>query len=173
MYDLKLSIFMKIKYSLLALLLVFLFSACQPNFDQYKEAAEDSVRFQLAIVNSVSEFTDFYDVFGWVSGLIQMSEQSVEGKTYRDMLVENSEKDPFSALLLKHYDSVEVLLSEPIEEVSGRVWTFYEINTDLYFTFTLIPAQNGEIYYKCVADEDKFSELVQANFVKRAIDLIK
>ena len=164
---------MKTKTSLLALLLLVLFSACQPTFNQYKEVAEDCVRYQLAIANSMSEFTDIYDVFGWISGLTQMSEQSVDGKTYRDVLVDNSEKDPFFALLLKHYDSVEVLLSEPIEEVSGRVWTFYEINTDLHFTFTLIPAQNGEIYYKCVANEEEFSELVQANFLKRAIDLIK
>ena len=93
---------MKIKYSLFALLLVFLFSACQPRFDQYEEAAEDAIRFQLAIANSVSEFTDFYDILEWASGMSYMSEQSVDGKTYRDMLVENSEKDPFSALLLKH-----------------------------------------------------------------------
>ena len=164
---------MKIKSSLLILLAMFVFSACQPKFDKYQDVAEDSVRYQLAVANSMSEFTDVYDVFGWISGLTQMSEQLVNGKTYRDILVDNSEKDPFSALLLKHYDSVEVLLSEPIEEVAGRVWTFCEINTNLHFTFTLIPAQNGEIYYKCVANEKEFSELVQANFIKRAINLIK
>ncbi len=164
---------MKTRSSLLALLLLVLFSACQPKFNQYKEVAEDCVRYQLAVANSMSEFTDFYDVLEWVSGLSQMSEQSVDGKTYRDMLVENAEKDSFSALLLKHYDSVEIVLSEPIEEVAGRVWTFYEINTNLHFTFTLIPAQNGEVYYKCVADEEEFAELVQSNFFKRAIDLIK
>lgn len=164
---------MKTKYSLFALLSVFLFSACQPRFDQYEEAAEDAIRFQLAIANSVSEFTDFYDILEWASGMSYMSEQSVDGKTYRDMLVENSEKDPFSALLLKHYDSVEVLLAEPIEEVSGRVWTLYELNSDINFTFTLIPTQSGEMYYKCEADEERFSELLQSNFIERAIDLIK
>jgi hypothetical protein len=164
---------MKTKTSLLALLLLVLFSACQPKFNQYKEAVEDSVRFQLAVANSVSDFTDFYDVMHWYSMVSDMSEQSLQGKSFRDMLVENAEKDPFSDSFLKHYDSVEVLLSEPIEEVSGRVWTFYEINTNLHFTFTLIPAQNGEIYYKCVANEEEFSELVRSNFLERAIDLIK
>ena len=164
---------MKTKSSLLALLLLVLFSACQPKFDQYKESAEDSVRFQLAICNSVSEFTDFNDVMQWFSSVSEMSEQSLDGKSFRDLLVEKANKDPYSALFLEHYDSVEILLSEPEEKVSGRVWTFYEINTNLHFTFTLIPAQNGEVYYKCVADEEELAELVQSNFFKRAIDLIK
>ena len=92
---------MKTKTSLLALLLLVLFSACQPKFNQYKEAAEDSVRFQLAVANSVSDFTDFYDVMHWYSMVSDMSEQSLQGKSFRDMLVENAEKDPFSDSFLK------------------------------------------------------------------------
>lgn len=164
---------MKTKSLLLTLLLVFLFSGCQSTFDQYADEAEDCVRFQLAIANSVSEFTDLYTFMQWFSDVIQMSEVSLDGKSYRDMLYENSKRDPFYATLLEYYDSVEVVLSKPEKKISGEVWSFFEINTDLHFTFSLIPAQNGDVYYKCVVDEEEFSKLVQANFMKRAIDLIK
>ena len=164
---------MKIKSLLLALLLVFLFSGCQSTFDQYADEAEDCVRFQLAVANSVSEFTDLYSFMQWFSSVTEMSEVALDGESYRDMLEYNSPKDPFYATLLEYYDSVDVVLSKPKKAISGDAWTFMEINSDLHFTFSLIPAQNGDVYYKCVVDEEEFAELVQANFMKRAIDLIK
>lgn len=164
---------MKLKFWLFPLL-VFVLSACQPNITQYKAVIEDAVRFQLSVCNSVAEFDDFYDLMEWFSDVTEMAEQfNSDGKTYREMLVELSSEDDFYQSILELYDATNVILSEPIEEVEGRVWTFYEINTEINFTFTLIPAQNGDVYYKCEADEDQLAELMQSYFIERVLNLIK
>ena len=164
---------MKTRCFLLTLLSVLLFSACQPKFDQYQDEAEDCVRYQLAVANCVTDFEDWFDFMQWVSAVIEMSEETMQGGTYRERLVENVDKDPYSAMLLESYDSMDVVLSKAETKVAGKVWTFSEINTGIDFTFSLIPAQNGDVYYKCEVDGEKYSSYVQANFMKRMFDLIK
>ena len=164
---------MKAKYSLLILLMVFIFSGCQSKFDKYQDEAEDCVRYQLAVANCVTDFEDWFDFMEWVLEVTKMSEETLQGGTYRERLVANADKNPYSAMLLETYDSLDVVLTKAEIEVAGKVWTFSEINTGLDFTFSLIPTQKGDVYYKCEVDSEKFSSYVQANFMKNLFNLIK
>ena len=163
---------MKQKFLVLIMLTMVVFSSCQPSINQYKAEIEDAVRFQLAVCNSVPEFDDWYDLMQWFTDISQLSEERhTDGRSYREMLVDLSIEDEFYQVMLNLYDSVEVLLSEPIEEVPGRMWSFCEINTEINFTFTLIPTQDGNVYYKCEADKDQLAGLMKANFLKQAFNL--
>lgn len=163
---------MKTKSLLLIMLAMFVFSACQPSINRYKAEIEDAVRFQLAVCNSVPEFDDWYDLMQWFTEISQLSEdRHIDGRSYREILVDLSVEDEFGQVMLNLYDSVEVLLSKPIEVEPGRMWSFCEINTEINFTFTLIPTQDGNVYYKCEADEEQLAGLIKANFLKQAFNL--
>ena len=58
------------------------------------------------------------------------------------------------------YDEMDVVLSELQPTQNEHVGTFEELNTNVRFTFELIPTQNGEVYYRCKADADDLSQLM-------------
>jgi hypothetical protein len=82
---------------------------------------------------------------------------------YRDLLAQKAETDPFCSKILQLYDEMDVVLSELQPTQNEYVWTFEELNTNVRFTFELIPAQNGEVYYRCKGDaEDLRSVMLQS-----------
>lgn len=165
---------MKLKTYLLPLLVLAIFSACKPSIKRYSAEMEDSVRFQLAICSSVPKIENWADILQWISNLSEMSDKmQMDGKSYRDALVELSANEKFYNEVLERYDSIEVILSEPVELEPGRVWTFYEINSNINFIFTLIPTQNGDVFYKCTANEEQLTKLLQSKFWGSALDLFQ
>ncbi len=66
-------------------------------------------------------------------------------------------------ILLRLYDEMDIVLSELQPTQNKHVWTFVELNTDVRFTFELIPTQGGKMYYRCKADaEDLRRQMLQS-----------
>ena len=73
----------------------------------------------------------------------------------------NFAADYLSTTMMKCFSIV--VLSELQPTQNEHVWTFEELNTNVRFTFELIPAQNGEVYYRCKGDaEDLRSVMLQS-----------
>ena len=145
---------MKKILTLLCVMASMIMVSCQSNPKNYTEEIEDAVRFQLAVVSSIAvcdDSDDYKEMFTWMMDLAEKNNMR-EG-SYREMLVEKS-SDSFCAKVLDLYDSQDVVLSELQATQNEHVWTFTELNTSVRFTFELIPAQSGETYYRCSANEE-------------------
>ena len=145
--------------SVILLMASLLLVSCKDNPKNYAAEIEDAVRFQLAVASSMSLCEDGDDFKGMYTWMMDLADNTaVRESSYRDMLVKKS-SDSFSAKILDLYDNLDVVLSEAQATQNEHIWTFTELNTGVRFTFELIPAQGGEIYYRCSADEDDLRQL--------------
>lgn len=144
----------------LAVLSVLLVS-CQLSPKSYYKEIEDAVRVQLAIANALTVYEDGDDAMGLYKWMQHVTDDlSGRQGLYRDLLAQKAESDPFCGKILQLYDEMDVVLSELQPTQNEHVWTFEELNTNVRFTFELIPTQNGEVYYRCKADADDLSQLM-------------
>ena len=144
----------------LAVLSVLLVS-CQLSPKSYYKEIEDAVRVQLAIANALTVYEDGDDALGLYEWMQHVTDDlSGRQGLYRDLLAQKAESDPFCDKILQLYDEMDIILSELQPTQNERIWTFEELNTNVRFTFELIPAQNGEVYYRCKADADDLSQLM-------------
>ena len=148
----------------LAVLSVLLVS-CQLSPKSYYKEMEDAVRVQLAIANALTVYEDGDDALGLYEWM-QLVTDALSGRQglYRDRLAQKAETDPFCGKILQLYDEMDVVLSELQPTQNEHVWTFEELNTNVRFTFELIPAQNGEVYYRCKADPEDLRQLMLESF---------
>ena len=144
----------------LAVLSVLLVS-CQLSPKSYYKEIEDTVRIQLAIANALTVYEDGDDVMGLYEWMQHVTDD-LAGRQglYRDLLAQKAESDPFCGKILQLYDEMDVVLSELHPTQNEHVWTFEELNTNVRFTFELIPTQNGEVYYRCKADAEDLRQLM-------------
>jgi hypothetical protein len=143
----------------LAVLSVLLVS-CQLSPKSYYKEIEDAVRIQLAIANALTVYEDGDDAMGLYEWMQHVTDDlSGRQGLYRDLLAQKAETDPFCGKILQLYDEMDVVLSELQPTQNEHVWTFEELNTNVRFTFELIPAQNGEVYYRCKADAEDLRAL--------------
>ena len=147
----------------LAVLSVLLVS-CQLSPKSYYKEIEDAVRIQLAIANALTVYEDGDDTMGLYEWMQHVTDDpSGRQGLYRDLLAQKAESDPFCGKILQLYDEMDVVLSELQPTQNEYVWTFEELNTNVRYTFELIPAQNGEVYYRCKGDaEDLRSVMLQS-----------
>ena len=144
----------------LAVLSVLLVS-CQLSPKSYYKEIEDAVRIQLAIANALTVYEDGDDAMGLYEWMQHVTDDlSGRQGLYRDLLAQKAESDPFCDKILQLYDEMDIILSELQPTQNERVWTFEELNTNVRFTFELIPAQNGEVYYRCKADAEDLRQLM-------------
>ena len=144
----------------LAVLSVLLVS-CQLSPKSYYKEIEDAVRIQLAIANALTVYEDGDDAMGLYKWMQHVTDDlSGRQGLYRDLLAQKAESDPFCGKILQLYDEMDVVLSELQPTQNEHVWTFEELNTNVRFTFELIPTQNGEVYYRCKADPDDLRQLM-------------
>lgn len=144
----------------LAVLSVLLVS-CQLSPKSYYKEIEDAVRVQLAIANALTVYEDGDDALGLYEWMQHVTDDlSARQGLYRDLLAQKAESDPFCGKILQLYDEMDVVLSELQPTQNEHVWTFEELNTNVRFTFELIPTQNGEVYYRCKADADDLRQLM-------------
>lgn len=162
------------RLSICLLLASMLLVSCKDNPKNYFEEIEDAVRFQLAVASSIALCEDGDDFRGMYDWMMDLSDRNnLREGTFREMLVEKS-SDSFSAKILESYDSMYIVLSELQATQKERMWTFTELKTGVRFTFELIPAQDGEMYYYCWADEEDLRQLVLQSLQKafwNALDL--
>ena len=144
----------------LAVLSVLLVS-CQLSPKSYYKEIEDAVRIQLAIAHALTVYEDGDDAMGLYEWMQHVTDD-LAGRQglYRDLLAQKAESDPFCGKILQLYDEMDVVLSELQPTQNEHVWTFEELNTNVRFTFELIPTQNGEVYYRCKADADDLRQLM-------------
>ena len=143
----------------LAVLSVLLVS-CQLSPKSYYKEIEDAVRIQLAIANARPVYEDGADTMGLYEWMQHVPDDpSGRQGLYRDLLAQKAESDPFCGKILQLYDEMDVVLSELQPTQNEYVWTFEELNTNVRFTFELIPTQNGEVYYRCKADAEALRAL--------------
>ena len=148
----------------LAVLSVLLVS-CQLSPKSYYKEIEDAVRIQLAIANALTVYEDGDDAMGLYEWMQHVTDDlSGRQGLYRDLLAQKAESDPFCGKILQLYDEMDVVLSELQPTQNEHVWTFEELNTNVRFTFELIPAQNGEVYYRCKADAEVLRQLMLESF---------
>lgn len=148
----------------LAVLSVLLVS-CQLTPKSYYKEIEDAVRIQLAIANALTVYEDGDDAMGLYEWMQHVTDDlSGRQGLYRDRLAQKAETDPFCGKILQLYDEMDVVLSELQPTQNEHVWTFEELNTNVRFTFELIPAQNGEVYYRCKADPEDLRQLMLESF---------
>ena len=148
----------------LAVLSVLLVS-CHTSPNSYSEEIEDAVRIQLAIANALTVYEDGDDAMGLYEWMQHVTDDlSGRQGLYRDRLAQKAETDPFCGKILQLYDEMDVVLSELQPTQNEHVWTFEELNTNVRFTFELIPAQNGEVYYRCKADAEDLRQLMLESF---------
>lgn len=143
--------------------------SCKPNIEQYMAEIEDAVRFQLAVAASPStceELDDIWDIYQWMGEIKEATRMRTV--LCRDILAERAETDIVSARVLKLYDNQEIKLSKLQPTQDKNIWTFYELNSNIHFSFELIPTQDGEMYYSCTADEDD----LQAWMLKMMTDML-
>ena len=156
---------MKKRFSILFLaVLSVLLLSCQLSPKSYYKEIEDAVRIQLAIANALTVYEDGDDAMGLYEWMQHVTD-NLSGRQglYRDLLAQKAESDPFCGKILQLYDEMDVVLSELHPTQNEHVWTFEELNTNVRFTFELIPAQNGEVYYRCKGDaEDLRSVMLQS-----------
>ena len=149
---------------LLAVLSVLLVS-CQLSPKSYYKEIEDAVRIQLAIANALTVYESGDDAMGLYEWMQHVTDDlSARQGLYRDRLVEKAADDAFCGKILQLYDEMDVVLSELQPTQNEHVWTFEELNTNVRFTFELIPAQNGEVYYRCKADPEDLRQLMLESF---------
>ena len=148
----------------LAVLSVLLVS-CQLSPKSYYKEIEDAVRIQLAIANALTVYEDGDDAMGLYEWMQHVTDDlSGRQGLYRDRLAKKAETDPFCGKILQLYDEMDVVLSELQPTQNEYVWTFEELNTNVRFTVELIPAQNGEVYYRCKADPEDLRQLMLESF---------
>ena len=148
----------------LAVLSVLLVS-CQLSPKSYYKEIEDAVRIQLAIANALTVYEDGDDAMGLYEWMQHVTDDlSGRQGLYRDRLAKKAETDPFCGKILQLYDEMDVVLSELQPTQNEYVWTFEELNTNVRFTFELIPTQNGEVYYRCKADAEDLRQLMLESF---------
>lgn len=148
------------RLSLILCLASLLFVSCQHNPHKYQSEIEDAVRFQLAVANSLSicdDVEDFLELCTWMVGLTE--ENNLRTQSYRDVLLERSSADAVSSRLLELYNNMDIVCSELIPTQQPLIWSFTEINSDVRFTFELIPTQDGGTYYRCTANSDDLHEV--------------
>ena len=148
----------------LAVLSVLLVS-CQLSPKSYYKEIEDAVRIQLAIANALTVYEDGDDamvLYEWMQHVTD--DLSGRQGLYRDLLAQKAESDPFCGKILQLYDEMDVVLSELQPTQDEHVWIFEELNTNVRFTFELIPTQNGEVYYRCKADAEDLRQLMLESF---------
>jgi hypothetical protein len=136
-------------------------ASCQLSPKSYYKEMEDAVRIQLAIANALSVYEagdDAMVLYEWMQNVTD--DLSGRQGLYRDLLAQKAESDPFCGKILQLYDEMDVVLSELQPTQNEHVWTFEELNTNVRFTFELIPTQNGEVYYRCKADADDLRQLM-------------
>ena len=149
------------RFSILFLaMMTCVIASCQLSPKSYYKEMEDAVRIQLAIANALSVYEagdDAMVLYEWM----QHVADNLSGRQglYRDLLAQKAESDPFCGKILQLYDEMDIVLSELQPTQNERVWTFEELNTNVRFTFELIPAQNGEVYYRCKADAEDLRAL--------------
>ena len=150
------------RFSILCLaMLTCVFASCQLSPKSYYLEMEDAVRIQLAIANALTVYEDGDDALGLYEWMQHVTDDlSGRQGLYRDLLAQKAESDPFCGKILQLYDEMDVVLSELQPTQNEHVWTFEELNTNVRFTFELIPTQNGEVYYRCKADADDLRQLM-------------
>ena len=164
---------MKNNLTLFVLSAIILLVSCKNknNLNSYSDEIEDAVRFQLAVANSVSNFEsieEFQEIFKW---MINFSEETgIREESFREILVKKSETDNSAKKILDLYDNLDIILSELQATEHENIWTFEELNTGVHFTFEIIPAQDGEMYYECSADEGELQALISKAFLKNVFD---
>lgn len=152
------------RISLILLLVSVLLISCKNNPRYYQAEMEDAVRFQLAVANSFYECEDIEEFGEWLEWILALNQQKRADKSCRELLVEQASSNPICEKVVQIYDSQEIILSEPQVVHPDRVWSFYELNSELSFTFTLIPTQNGDMYYKCEVDPDEYQSYITKKF---------
>lgn len=138
--------------------------SCKNNPQHYRAEIEDAVRMQLAIASAFSIYEEGDDAMGLYEWMQYVTDDQF-GRTglYRDLLAEKAAEDAFCGKMLRLYDEMDIVLSELQPTQNEHVWTFTELNTDVRFTFELIPTQGGEMYYRCKADaEDLRRQMLQS-----------
>ena len=154
------------RFSILFLaMMTCVIASCQLSPKSYYKEMEDAVRIQLAIANALSVYEagdDAMVLYEWM----QHVTDNLSGRQglYRDLLAQKAESDPFCGKILQLYDEMDVVLSELQPTQDEHVWIFEELNTNVRFTFELIPTQNGEVYYRCKADAEDLRQLMLESF---------
>ena len=157
---------MKKRFSIFFLaVLSVLFVSCHTSPNSYSEEIEDAVRIQLAIASAMTVYEPGDNAMGLYEWMLFVTNDTIGRQgLYRHLLAEKAKTDAFCAKILHLYDEMEVTLSTLQPTQNKHVWNFKELNTNVRFTFELIPAQNGEVYYRCKGDAKDLRSVMLQSF---------